>query len=511
MVAKVAATPFVQPSVMSRTTEIPTSQPDSKSNGGTKSGHQQISQGNQSSSPQSSDILGKESEAPGTTDPVPIASINGEKPQELSPSGVPAKKPLPCRRGVRRGDVLLMVAKLDPDSAKLEQKPEPHAAPTCKIPLPATDPGGAPKGGTPGTPRGPQASTEDATLTAEKTQTGGLRDPGTVLRTKGEKDQGTAGKGGGVPQIRGLKGDVPQGKEGPDEGGQLGTLEKRVGDPPSKKAKENLSKDVGGEGKWAGVRIQVRKWGGSLGRRSKWDGPQSKKDKEGELLSKAKKTEESKAEAEKMGKVLGKVGKVGEAPTVMEKAWDPPAVPGPQGVTGEGGRPQSESAEAGKAGNKTENGCKAPKEVETHGETPVAAGKEGQLDSRGQKAEEPSAKADNGAEALESELEGPRQPALESKAERPQAQENQEGPALQEGDEGGQSRASDQAPEDRWYEAEKVWLVQKDGFTLATVLKPDEGTADLPVGKVRLCIDADKTITEVDEDHVHRGSMQMGY
>ncbi|EPY80356.1 myosin-XVIIIb [Camelus ferus] len=58
------------------------------------------------------------------------------------------------------------------------------------------------------------------------------------------------------------------------------------------------------------------------------------------------------------------------------------------------------------------------------------------------------------------------------------------------------------APEDRWYEAEKVWLVQKDGFTL--VLKPDEGTADLPAGRVRLCIDADKSITEVDEDQLHR-------
>uniref|UniRef100_G3SSZ2 Myosin XVIIIB n=1 Tax=Loxodonta africana TaxID=9785 RepID=G3SSZ2_LOXAF len=62
------------------------------------------------------------------------------------------------------------------------------------------------------------------------------------------------------------------------------------------------------------------------------------------------------------------------------------------------------------------------------------------------------------------------------------------------------------APEDRWYEAEKVWLVQKDGFTLATVLKPDEGTADLPAGRVRLRIDVDKTITEVDEEHVHRAN-----
>lgn len=36
------------------------------------------------------------------------------------------------------------------------------------------------------------------------------------------------------------------------------------------------------------------------------------------------------------------------------------------------------------------------------------------------------------------------------------------------------------------------------------MLKPDEGTADLPAGRVRLCIDADKTTTEVDEEHVHR-------
>ncbi|CAO2629076.1 Unconventional myosin-XVIIIb [Lemmus lemmus] len=63
-----------------------------------------------------------------------------------------------------------------------------------------------------------------------------------------------------------------------------------------------------------------------------------------------------------------------------------------------------------------------------------------------------------------------------------------------------------QASGDSWYEAQKVWLVQKEGFTLATVLKPDEGTADLPAGRVRLCIDADKTVTEVDEEQVHRAN-----
>lgn len=44
------------------------------------------------------------------------------------------------------------------------------------------------------------------------------------------------------------------------------------------------------------------------------------------------------------------------------------------------------------------------------------------------------------------------------------------------------------------------------GCLPATVLKPDEGTADLPAGRVRLCVDADGSVTEVDEEHVHRVS-----
>ena len=44
------------------------------------------------------------------------------------------------------------------------------------------------------------------------------------------------------------------------------------------------------------------------------------------------------------------------------------------------------------------------------------------------------------------------------------------------------------------------------GCLPATVLKPDEGTADLPAGRVRLCIDADGSITEVGEEHIHRVS-----
>uniref|UniRef100_A0A8C3P058 Myosin XVIIIB n=1 Tax=Cyanoderma ruficeps TaxID=181631 RepID=A0A8C3P058_9PASS len=68
----------------------------------------------------------------------------------------------------------------------------------------------------------------------------------------------------------------------------------------------------------------------------------------------------------------------------------------------------------------------------------------------------------------------------------------------------GKSTDKDQAPRDVWYEAEKVWLIQQDGFTLATQLKPDVGTPELPAGRVRVRRDEDGTVTEVDEDSVQR-------
>ncbi|XP_027508125.1 unconventional myosin-XVIIIb [Corapipo altera] len=68
----------------------------------------------------------------------------------------------------------------------------------------------------------------------------------------------------------------------------------------------------------------------------------------------------------------------------------------------------------------------------------------------------------------------------------------------------GESTDKDQAPRDIWYEAEKVWLIQQDGFTLATQLKPDVGTPELPAGRVRVRRDEDGTVTEVDEDSVQR-------
>ncbi|XP_069070803.1 unconventional myosin-XVIIIb [Pleurodeles waltl] len=63
---------------------------------------------------------------------------------------------------------------------------------------------------------------------------------------------------------------------------------------------------------------------------------------------------------------------------------------------------------------------------------------------------------------------------------------------------------SEKMPEDVWYETEQVWFVHKDGFSLATEMKPDVGTPELPEGRVRIRIDADNTIMEVDEENIHR-------
>ncbi|XP_072003128.1 unconventional myosin-XVIIIb [Engystomops pustulosus] len=62
----------------------------------------------------------------------------------------------------------------------------------------------------------------------------------------------------------------------------------------------------------------------------------------------------------------------------------------------------------------------------------------------------------------------------------------------------------EKVPEDVWYETEQVWFVHKDGFTLATELKPDVGTPELVDGKVRIRIDAEDKTIDVDEENIHR-------
>ncbi|XP_038669689.1 unconventional myosin-XVIIIb-like isoform X2 [Scyliorhinus canicula] len=57
---------------------------------------------------------------------------------------------------------------------------------------------------------------------------------------------------------------------------------------------------------------------------------------------------------------------------------------------------------------------------------------------------------------------------------------------------------------DIWYETDQVWYVNKEGFTLATVLKPDVGTPELPEGQVRIRIESDNMIIDTDEELIHK-------
>ncbi|XP_076614858.1 unconventional myosin-XVIIIb [Chaetodon auriga] len=57
---------------------------------------------------------------------------------------------------------------------------------------------------------------------------------------------------------------------------------------------------------------------------------------------------------------------------------------------------------------------------------------------------------------------------------------------------------------DVWYEAGTVWYVHKDGFTLATHLKPDEGTPELPEGRVRVRLQSDGSLHDVTEHEIEK-------
>ncbi|XP_067339392.1 unconventional myosin-XVIIIb-like isoform X1 [Channa argus] len=57
---------------------------------------------------------------------------------------------------------------------------------------------------------------------------------------------------------------------------------------------------------------------------------------------------------------------------------------------------------------------------------------------------------------------------------------------------------------DVWYEAGTVWYVHKDGFTRATQLKPDEGTPELPEGRVRVRLQTDGSLHDVTEYDIEK-------
>ncbi|XP_055461922.1 unconventional myosin-XVIIIb, partial [Psammomys obesus] len=473
------------------TPEVPTNQTN-KTNNAPKPGSQ-TSQDSPCTTQKSPDIPARA----GDKDSMPVTSISGETQRASGPTGTPAKRTLPFKRGVRRGDVLLMVAKLDPELPKPEQKIQPHDTPTDKTPAPAKDTGGPKKGATTGTPCGSQA------LVPEKTKTGVVGDTG--QGTKGGKCQGTDGKGSQDPQTNRQKEDESQSTEeqgtraqtqGSGNKGQLGTAEKG-GDSPKKMERGNGPKEAGAEVRPIEPPVPIRKWGGSRGQRSKGDGPQSKN----------RESESRGSRDEKMGALPSPAG---------DRSCVQPAEPGRQqqeapGKVEKAGRPQKKPVAPGKAWEppgvaavtqSPEESSKAPDGIPTE-----EARRKAHPESRVPGAQEPRAHTEEEVNVVEPQAEGDIESVPKTSVEKPSMQRpGEEELVLQDPGRGGQSGDSDQASGDRWYEAQKVWLVQKDGFTLATVLKPDEGTADLPPGRVRLSIDADRTVTEVDEEQVHRAN-----
>ncbi|XP_011481971.1 unconventional myosin-XVIIIa isoform X4 [Oryzias latipes] len=58
--------------------------------------------------------------------------------------------------------------------------------------------------------------------------------------------------------------------------------------------------------------------------------------------------------------------------------------------------------------------------------------------------------------------------------------------------------------EKTWYGTEKIWLIHKDGFSLATLLKTEAGS--LPEGKVKIRLESDGSLLDVDEDDVEKAN-----
>ncbi|XP_015744230.1 unconventional myosin-XVIIIb [Python bivittatus] len=148
------------------------------------------------------------------------------------------------------------------------------------------------------------------------------------------------------------------------------------------------------------------------------------------------------------------------------------------------GSPLAREGEAAQAGRKP-------------GGAPAATGREGG-DARKEPEGVPQAEAPAGG----GREQGPS--AAESKGKSEETEGASAGEKRQDPEES--PGASKQVSEDVWYETEKVWLAQKDRFALATELKPDVGTLEPPPGIVRVRVDADGSIAEVEEESVQKAN-----
>uniref|UniRef100_A0A4X2KGM3 Myosin XVIIIB n=1 Tax=Vombatus ursinus TaxID=29139 RepID=A0A4X2KGM3_VOMUR len=399
---------------------------------------------------------GMQGPGPGMASPEPVlmSSINGENSQGKDTMETPPRKPQPLKRTRKTSDVLLMVAKLNSELPKPEQRTHPVDSPIHKPPSSIPGLKGEKKGQPPGDTCDPQKATEDSAKKVEKLRTVGSQGSTDMPPKKSEGPQIKVGECGKVPQTKGLIGGEPQNKE------DLGTKPHTEGEEQGGEAEDTMGTGKEAQskaGKGDRAHIQMKKWG----------------------LNKWRKRSESQSQARKDI----------ESQTQLKKDSEP------QSQGGKESGPQSQIEK--KYGSQSQVG----KDEKRSG-----------LQSKDRKEDDSSRREGSGSEALKEGKEGHGSPTTEKEGGAPdKEEETKEAPVRMEEEEKaegerGQSVDPDKEVEDRWYEAEKVWLVQKEGFTLATVLKPDVGTPELAAGRVRLCIDADKSITEVDEENIHRAN-----
>ncbi|XP_050762924.1 unconventional myosin-XVIIIb [Gymnogyps californianus] len=183
---------------------------------------------------------------------------------------------------------------------------------------------------------------------------------------------------------------------------------------------------------------------------------------------------------------------------IPAKEGDAPKGTGPEGTKKEKGAPLSHEQHPAKA--------RAKRELGLAGKEPEKMKKDVGGDKKEPREIKKPGKTANKSEGLKGEPGGIQEKSEDVAKEvgkaKEEPEEGKEAPG--ESKETGESTDKDQAPRDVWYEAEKVWLIQQDGFTLATQLKPDVGTPELPAGRVRVRREADGSVTEVDEDNVQR-------
>ncbi len=76
-----------------------------------------------------------------------------------------------------------------------------------------------------------------------------------------------------------------------------------------------------------------------------------------------------------------------------------------------------------------------------------------------------------------------------------------------------QAKTEDQvATEKAWLAAERVWLIHKAGFSSAHLLQPTGTATDvLPEGKVKVKLDYNAQLLEVDEEDVEKVGFILFY